>query len=229
MGGKSVTFDYEDFESGGMTLHNPTGKSPLLPFNLYKLTPEFRQNQAPKPQLDSRNPHGTTAKRWDVQGGTCVEMRGTRSWFGQCVCGCWIYAERDASAPEFRGAGNRGPRGRWPKYCSGCRDRVAANRKQKHDDEARGRMRRKRIRQYEDRADTMEAEGYDTLPRQGVAATVNGQALPLGGESPTERSQRERWEREQEKDRELYAKWAQEDRESAARYEQRRGPRSPFN
>jgi hypothetical protein len=134
-----MDLDYEDFSNGGMTLHNPAaGGRPRLPFRIYKLTEEFRQKQMLKPQRDTRNPRGTAVGRWEVQGGTCVEMRGIRSWFGQCGCGCWIYSERDVSTPEFRGRNNSGPKGRWPKYCAGCRER----RQQERADEARRGMAR---------------------------------------------------------------------------------------
>lgn len=130
-------FDYEDFASGGMSFVNPSTR---LPYKLYKQTREFRQKQMWKPQQDTRNPSGTTVKRWEAYGGTFVEMRGTRSWFGQCGCGCWIYSARDASTPEFRGRGNTGPKGRPPKYCTGCRNR----RSQERADEARRGMARLR-------------------------------------------------------------------------------------
>lgn len=116
-----MNLDYDDWSHGGGHVHFVPGGS--MPFSMYKLSPEFREKQMYKPQYDTRNPSGTTVKRWEVQGGTCVEMRGTRSWFGQCDCGCWIYSERDVSTPEFRGRGNSGPKGRWPEFCDGCRQR----------------------------------------------------------------------------------------------------------
>ena len=132
-----MALDYDDFAYGGMSIRN---SSTLLPYRLYKLTKEFEQKQLYKPQSDTRNPDGTTVKRWEVQGGTCVEMRGTRSWFGQCDCGCWIYSQRDVSTSEFRGRGNSGPKGRWPKYCAGCRERL----RQARADKARREMARLR-------------------------------------------------------------------------------------
>ena len=134
-----MTFDYEDFIEGGGSM-SVRRHSKRLPYRLYKQTPEFRQKQMHKPQLDTRNPNGTTVKRWEAHGGTWVEMRGTRSWFGQCPCGCWIYTVRDVSTPEFRGRGNAGPKGRPPKYCTGCRER----RQQERADEARRGMARLR-------------------------------------------------------------------------------------
>jgi hypothetical protein len=117
-----MNLDYDDFTEGGGSM-SIRSYSKRLPYSMYKLTEEFRQKQMLKPQQDTRNPNGTAVKRWEVYGGTCVEMRGTRSWFGQCGCGCWIYSERDVSTPEFRGRGNVGPKGRPPKYCAGCRER----------------------------------------------------------------------------------------------------------
>jgi hypothetical protein len=117
-----MDLDYDDFADGGGSM-SIRRYSTRLPLSMYKLTEEFQQKQMWKPQIDTRNPSGTTVKRWEVYGGRCIEMRGTRSWFGQCGCGCWIYSARDVSTPEFRGRGNSGPKGRWPKYCVGCRER----------------------------------------------------------------------------------------------------------
>jgi hypothetical protein len=124
-----MDLDYGDFIDGGGSM-SIRRYSTRLPFSSYKLTKEYRQKQMHKPQADTRNPNGTAAKRWEVQGGTCVEMRGTRSWFSQCGCGCWIYSERDVSGPEFRGRGNTGPKGSWPKYCAGCSERRRQERKE---------------------------------------------------------------------------------------------------
>lgn len=143
-----MNLDYDDFIEGGGSM-SIRRRSTWLPYHMYKHTPEFRQKQMWKPQLDTRNPSGTTVKRWHVQGGTCVETRGTRSWFGQCECGCWIYSQRDASGPEFRGRGNPGPRGRWPKYCTRCRER----RQQEQADKARREVARLRRDPYSRKRD----------------------------------------------------------------------------
>ncbi|KUI26553.1 hypothetical protein AU196_02775 [Mycobacterium sp. IS-1742] len=182
-----------------MTLHNPAAGWTRLPYHMYKLTSEFRQKQLWKPQFDTRNPNGTTVKRWEVQGGTCVEMRGTRSWFGQCKCGCWIYSERDVSTPEFRGRGNRGPKGPWPKYCAGCRER----RRQESIERRREAKRKSDRERIADKRFTDREEAKFNADR-----------------APSDRGCSEADD---------HAKWAEEDREAALRYQQRRGVRSPYD
>lgn len=169
-----MPLDREDFANGGMTLHNP-GMNPWdrrwLPFSLYKLTPEYEQNQMLKPQHDTRDPDGIAVKRWEVQGGTCVEMRGTRSWFGQCVCGCWIYSARDVSTYEFRGRKNTGPKGKWPKYCTGCRER----RDQERADQSRRAMSKLRATRNAQRDKLYAERGWEPV-RQGVRHSTTEQA-----------------------------------------------------
>ncbi len=115
-----------DVLKNGLTIINPPTR---LPYRRYKRTAEFEQKQMWKPQLDTRNPGGTAVKRWSAYGWNFFEMRGVRTGYGQCVrCGCWISVHRDVSGPEFRGRGNVGPHGRPPKYCTGCRERVQAER-----------------------------------------------------------------------------------------------------
>ncbi|BBY62191.1 hypothetical protein [Mycolicibacterium helvum] len=172
-----------------------------------------RENPGVTHQWPAKATHGYVTQMWDA-----------RIYRGECVdCGDLVTACRFIGGIYHR----RGQTnvGRWPKYCDGCRD----IRKQKHNDGARSRMRRVRERQYEDRNSELLADGCDTPPRQGVAATADGQPIPLGGETPSERRQREAGEAKVREIRERDAAWAREDKEAASRFQQRRGVRSPFD
>lgn len=194
-----MSLDYDDFVvGGGMMSLIPENNH--IPFRWYKHTAEFKQKQMYKSQLDSRNPSGTTVKRWQFQGGTCVEMRGTRSWFGQCPCGCWIYTRRDVSSPEFRG-GDSGPKGRMPKYCTGCRVR-------RREESLQRRSATKRKADRERIADKRVTEREQAEIDAWVDSRRAAEAAADAADD---------------------ARWAQEDREAAARHQQRSGVRSPYN
>jgi hypothetical protein len=119
-----MNLDYEDFESGGMTLHNPSPfRRAFLPYTLYKRTPEFTARQAPKPMYPSRDPAKSELRVWETEHGHVNEVRGTRLYIGSCVdCDGLVMVSRDVSGPEFRGRGNRGWRGSWPSLCDDCRE-----------------------------------------------------------------------------------------------------------
>ncbi|MCV7230863.1 hypothetical protein [Mycolicibacterium komossense] len=120
-----MDLDYEDFESGGMALHNPSlFRRRHLAYEFYKHTPEFIAKQAPKPMYESRDPAKTELRVWETDHGHVNEVGGIRMYIGSCVdCDGLVMLTRDVSGPEFRGRGNRGWRGRWPSLCYDCRDR----------------------------------------------------------------------------------------------------------
>lgn len=155
-----VDLDYADFDDGSMSVRRV---STSLPFRLYKLTEKFQRDQLAKPQADSRNPNGTEHRYWELEdkdgnltGNHVHEARGRRLYRGECIgCADVVIAVRDVSGAEFRGRGNRGMRGRWPKFCNRCRKRrqeeslqrrSAAKRKADRE-----RMADKRTRERDDR------------------------------------------------------------------------------
>ena len=125
-----MDLDYEDFTDGGgsMSIRRYSTK---LPFWAYKHTDEFQRNQQAKPQADSRNPNGSEHRYWELRdkddnltGNHVHEVRGRRLYRGECAdCSDVMIEVRDVSGAEFRGTGNPGMRGRWPKFCDGCRER----------------------------------------------------------------------------------------------------------
>lgn len=133
----SMNLDYEDFADGGGSM-SIRRASTRLPFWVYKRTEEFEQKQLAKPQADSRNPNGTEHRYWELEdkdenltGNHVHEVSGRRIYRGNCDrCHDVVLVMRDVSGPEFRGRGNRGWRGRYPKYCTGCQDQRAQERRE---------------------------------------------------------------------------------------------------
>lgn len=114
-----MNLDYEDFEDGGMSY---VPMSSWLPYQLYKLTPEFAAKQAPKPTYPSRDPDRSELRYWETTHGHVNEVSGRRIYRGDCVrCHGIVLVSRDVSGPEFRGK-HPGRRGRWPMYCTNCQE-----------------------------------------------------------------------------------------------------------
>lgn len=133
-------FDYEDFEDGGMSILNPSTR---IPFALWKRLPGFETQQAAKPIYPSRDPDQSVLRFWetDDKRGHVHEVAGKRTFIGRCDrCDDVVLVIRAVSGPEFRGKGNPGRRGRWPRYCTSCQD----DRRSERRAESRESMRRLR-------------------------------------------------------------------------------------
>lgn len=199
-----VNFDFEDWSHGDGHMHFvPTGP---VPFSWYKHTPEFKRNQQAKPLVDSRNPNGTEHRYWELKdkdgnltGNHVHEARGRRLYRGRCAeCADVVIEIRDVSGAEFRGRGNPGWRGRYPKYCDGC-----AERRREESLQRRSAAKRK-------------ADRERIADKRAIARSE--------AEFEAAHTASDGWSEADD-----FAKWAQQDREAASRYQQRRGVRSPYD
>lgn len=204
-----MDFDYDDFVEGGGSM-SIRRHSTLLPFWVYKHTDEFKRNQVAKAQADSRNPNGSEHRYWELEdkdgnitGNHVHESRGRRLYRGQCAeCADVVIAVRDVSGAEFRGKGNPGMRGRWPKFCDGCRGR-------RREESLQRRSAAKR------KADRERIADKRATAREDDESAADGTLSWSEAQAADEAADR--------------AQWAQEDREAASRYRQRRGVRSPYD
>jgi hypothetical protein len=162
-----MNLDYEDYESGGMTLHNPAaGRRPMVPYWAYKHSEEFKAKQAPKPMYASRDTTKSELRFWEVEDGRghVHEVAGQKMYLGRCGdCDDVVLKTVDVSGPEFRGH-SRGWRGKWPRYCEGCRDRrcqesVDRRRGAKRQND-RERIAAKRFAEREESTRPQRTEGY---------------------------------------------------------------------
>jgi hypothetical protein len=202
-----MSLDYEDWSHNGGHMHFVPVRR-MIPFSMYKRTDAFKRNELAKPRADSRNPNGSEHRYWELEdkdgnltGNHVHETRGRRLYRGECAdCADVVIEVRDVSGPEFRGRGNAGLQGRWPKFCDGCRERRCEESLQR-----RSAAKRKADRE---RIADKRAMARDEADADGTLSWSEAQAA------------------DEAVDR---AKWAQEDLESASRYQQRRGVRSPFD
>lgn len=173
-----------------------------LPFSMYKHTDRFKRNQAAKPMYASRDPQKCELRYWETKHGHVNEVAGKRTYRGACeACDDVVLEVRDVSGEEFRGRRNAGWRGRWPSLCDGCRERRREGSLQRRS-AAKRKADRERI------ADKRQMAGDDAESNADADGTMSS------------------WSEEEAAD---WAKWAQEDREAASRYQQRRGVRSPYD
>ncbi|MCV7150687.1 hypothetical protein [Mycolicibacterium pyrenivorans] len=170
---------------------------------MYKRTDRFKRNQDAKPMYASRDPQKRELRFWETKHGHVNEVAGRRIYRGACeVCDDVVLEVRDVSSEEFRGKGNAGWRGRWPALCDGCRER-------RREESLQRRSAAKRKADRERIADKRE------MARDEAESNADGRPSWSEAQAADEAADR--------------AKWAQEDREAASRYRQRRGMRSPYD
>ncbi|MGE2737353.1 hypothetical protein [Mycolicibacterium vaccae] len=186
-----MNLDYDDWSHGGGHMH--VVPSAPLPFWIYKHADRFKRNQAAKPMYASRDPQKRELRYWETKHGHVNEVAGKRIYRGACdVCDDVVLEVRDVSGEEFRGKRNAGWRGRWPALCDGCRDRRREESLQRRS-AAKRNADRERIAEKRRRARDEAKSDAD-----GTLSWSEAQAADYAA---------------------IFARFAQEDREAASRYQ----------